>query len=148
MKKLLVIGSTLALLVLAGTALAAPGGGATVDDSSYCVTTPFTTICYDIHTVTNTTTTPSGNVSYVTNGAVTANHTFPFSTCTYSRTEPLHLHHLVKDGDVHSESWRLDVTTDYQCGTFGQSCTTEMSYHYANGATQFGRYETVCETTF
>ena len=145
MKTLIVIGSLVATLALAATAGAGTGKGATVTDSSGCVTTPFATVCSDVHTVTNMTTTPSGNVSYVTNGTSTTQMTFAFgSGCTYTKSEPVHVHWLRKNGELQSESTRLVQATSYSCGGFVLDCTQTIQLHEANGAVQFGRYELVC----
>ena len=67
-KNLLLIGTALPALTLAGTAAAA-GIGATVVKDEGCVTNVFATTCTVVKTTTNTAQTPSGNVSYVTNGS-------------------------------------------------------------------------------
>lgn len=106
MKKLLVLPALVAVLVLAGSAGADPGAGATVQNYAYCSSSPFATWCWDVKTVTRQTTTPSGNVSYVTNGTSDSTISFPFSDCTSRKSEPLHLHWLRKGDEEHSYSAR------------------------------------------
>jgi hypothetical protein len=129
---------------IAATASAGTGSGASVVRTSGCVPTPLATMCYAIDTVTNTTITPSGNFSYVTNGTSMTSYDFAFAGCTYSRTDPLHLHQLVKDGDTHSESGIVEQTIAFDCGAFAQSCTSTLQYHYVDGETQFQRPDFVC----
>ena len=144
MKLVVTIGTVAATLALAATASAGTGKGAGVVNSSGCVTTPLATMCYDIHTVTNMATTPSGDVSYVTNGISTTTLDFAFAGCTYTKSEPVHLHVLVKDGETHSESGSIGQTTAFDCGAFAQSCTSTLTYHYVDGETQFQRPDFIC----
>ena len=142
MKALLVTCSIAAALATAGAAAAA-GNGATVVNTSACEPGAFgILVCTNVTTVTNTTVTPNGDISYVTNGTLTATMTFPWG-CTYTRTEPVHLHHLVRDGDIQSLSEKLVQTISFTCG-IPQTCTQTIESHYANGADQFGLYEFVC----
>jgi hypothetical protein len=144
MKLVAIIGTIAATLVLAAAAAAGTGNGANVVNNSGCVTTPLATMCFDIHTVTNMTTTPSGDVSYVTNGTSTTSFDFAFAGCTYSKSEPVHLHQLVKNGETHSESGSIGQTIAFDCGAFEQTCTSTLQYHYVDGETQFQRPEFIC----
>ena len=70
MRKTLIIAVTLVALALAGTAAAGAGNGADVVRDEGCYSNPFATTCVVTRTVTHATVTPSGNISYVTNGTV------------------------------------------------------------------------------
>lgn len=97
--------------------------------------------------VEQTTTTPSGNVSYMWNGTSTTSYSFAFSSCSYSRSEPLHRHWLQKDDETQSRSEHFAQTVSFDCGGgFTQTCTTSYELHSANGAVQFQRGEFVCTT--
>jgi hypothetical protein len=147
MKALLVIGSIVAALAAAGTAAAAGENGATVTNDSGCITSSFTISCWDVKLVTETTTTPSGNVSYLTNGTLQKTVSIPLLGCTYTQTQPIHDHELVKDGESHMFSRRFTDITSFGCGGGPvQTCTLGLAVHWVNGGFQFERPEFVCTT--
>ena len=100
MRTIITVIATIGLLALAGTAAAAPGGGASVVKETNCMQSPFVLTCVTIDTVTHVTETPSGNISYVTNGTVTITQTFPFGG-SYTSTESLSARILQKQGEIH-----------------------------------------------
>jgi hypothetical protein len=145
MKKLLTLAALAAGLSLAGVAAAEPGTGATVVDDEYCIGSPFATWCWDVKTITKVTTTPSGNVSYVTNGTIDNTISLPFSGCTHTKLESMHLHWLKKAGVEQSHSQRLEQTTAFVCSSgSAYSCTSTFELHMANGEVQFQRPEFDC----
>ncbi len=146
MKAVLIAGSIVVALATAGIG-AAQGSGATVLDDSGCATTPFATVCHDVHTVAQAVATPSGNVSYVMNGTSTTTTTFAFgSGCTDTRTTPVRLHWLRRAGEMQVESFTLVDETSYSCGGYALTCTQTIHGHETAGAMQFGRYELACTT--
>ena len=118
--------------------------GAIVHDLSSCNPSPFALVCTDVRTVTNVTSTPSGNRSYVTNGVIAVSYTNPFNGCSFSQAQPVHLHWLERGGELQSRSERSTLTNQIQCGSFAQTCVTTLEAHYANGDVQFNRQDVVC----
>jgi hypothetical protein len=145
-KALILIGSLVAALVAAASAGAAPGNGATHVDISGCTLSPFGIVCQAADSVTNTTTTPSGNVSYVTNGVLAISITNPFTACSLSQTQPFHTHWLQKDGELQSRSERLTLTNTISCAGIEHTCVSTLDFHYANGDVQFSRSDLICTT--
>jgi hypothetical protein len=139
------IGTMLAALALAAPAAAGTDSGATVVKDEGCVTNVFATTCTVIKTVTNMAITPSGNVSYVTNGTVERRMTFVFGG-TYTSTQKLHLHALAQQGETQASSEHFDEQTDYMSGTYALSCVSGYDIHWANGDVQFGNYHLECTT--
>jgi hypothetical protein len=146
MKKTLLLASLVGALAVTGAAAADPGGGAVVDNYSQCTPSPFAIVCVDVKAVTNVTTTPSGNRSYTTNGVIERTMTFPSIGCTYSYSEPIQSHTLLRAGELQAESLRIVSTTQLDCGGHLPICTTTLHRHEANGELQFGRWEAVCTT--
>jgi hypothetical protein len=140
----LVIGSVLAALALAGTATAADNGTTVVKDAG-CITNFFGTTCTVVKTVTNSTVTASGNVSYVTNGTVERTITFVFGG-TYTSSNALHVHVLAKQGEIHESGDHYQELVDYVSGTYQLSCVSSYDIHWANGDAQLSRSELECTT--
>jgi len=147
MRKLLAICTAAAALAIAAGAAAAPGNGngATVVKDEGCVTTVFATTCTVVKTTTNMTTTPSGNVSYVTNGTVERTMTFVFGG-SYTTSNALHVHTIAKQGEIHESSDHYAEVSHYLSGTYELTCTNSYDIHWTNGAAQFGNYELECTT--
>jgi hypothetical protein len=147
MRKLLVLFAVLATLAAAAAANAAAGGATVIDDSG-CWSNVFVTTCYDIRTVTNSTTTPSGLTSYVTNGTVELrSHATANPAHTWSRTTELHDHVLRKNGELHQESQRLQETTSFDSGGgFAQTCVLMLTFQYASGEVRLGEASFDCTT--
>jgi hypothetical protein len=145
MRKALTLCIVLAALALASTAAAGTEKGAVVVNDAGCVTNVFATTCTVIKTVTNTTLTPSGNVSYVTNGTVEQRMTFVFGG-SYTASNEIHLHMLGKQGDTQTSSEHYEELTHYVSGTYKLSCASSYDLHYANGAVQLSRSYLVCTT--
>jgi hypothetical protein len=143
MHKLIV--TMLAALALAAPAAAGTDSGAAVVKDEGCVTNVFATTCTVIKTVTNTTLTPSGNVSYVTNGTVERRMTFVFGG-TYTSNQTIHLHALGRQGEAPVSSEHFEEQTDYVSGTYSLSCVSGYDIHWANGDVQFGNYQLECPT--
>jgi hypothetical protein len=148
MRKLLVLVTVLASGLAAAAAAGAASGGATVIDNSGCWSNVFVTTCYEIRTVTNSTTTPSGVRSYMTNGTVEfRSHATANPAHTWSRTTELHDHSLRKDGELHQESQRLVETTAFDSGGgFAQTCVLTLTFQYANGEVRLGESSFDCTT--
>jgi hypothetical protein len=136
--------TVVAVLAGAAFAVAAPGNGATKTNQEFCNTTAFGTVCSDLNFVVNTTTTPSGNVSYVTSGKNTIlNNTN--SGCTFTGPTEFQDHYLLKDGvfaerGSHEESYLIQ-----QCGTLQQKCTFTRQAHLVDGTFQYNLTNFVCE---
>jgi hypothetical protein len=88
-----------AALTFAALAGAAPGNGAQVVNDAGCYQTPFAKVCVVEKTTTNVTTTPSGNLNYVTNGTVERTMTFVFGG-SYTVSDTVHSHQLAKQGEI------------------------------------------------
>jgi hypothetical protein len=132
-----------ATLTLAGTAAAASSDGAVVVNDSSCSTNIFATTCITVKSTTNSATTPSGNISYVTNGTVERTMTFVFGG-TYTFSDELHLHGLRKDGEVHEESDHYYSQWEAVSGTYHLTCVQSYDLHWANGKPQLGDYQLYC----
>jgi hypothetical protein len=145
MKKLIILGALAAALASAEIAVADPGRGATITDHESCISSPLATSCWDLKAVTKTTTTPSGNVSHITNGTNDYTVSLPLSGCTSTKSEPVHIHWLTQDGEPQSHSERLSQTTSFSCTDgYSYSCTSSFELHLANGEVQFQRPEFTC----
>ncbi len=135
----------LAALAVTGSALATPGNGATKTKQSFCDSTTFpgATVCYDLNYVVNQTQTPSGNVSFVTNGKNTIVDSTA-SGCTFTGDTSFHQHYLLKNGTLF-ESGAHEVSS-FTANCFGQSttCTYTLQAHYTNGSFQYYRPEFTC----
>jgi hypothetical protein len=130
-------------LTFAAVAGAAPGNGAQVVNDAGCYQTPFAKVCVVEKTTTNVTSTPSGNLNYVTNGTVERTMTFVFGG-SYTVTDTIHSHHLDKQGEIFEESDHYLEQNEYQSGTYHLLCTEAFDLHWANGASQFGNYDVQC----
>ena len=132
-----------AALTFAAVAGAAPGNGAQVVNDAGCYQTPFAKVCVVTKTTTNVTSTPSGNLNYVTNGTVERTMTFVFGG-SYTVTNTIHSHYLAKRGEIFEESDHYLEQDEYLSGTYHLSCTEAFDLHWANGASQFGNYDVQC----
>lgn len=135
--------AVVAALATAGIAAGAPAKGATVVKDAGCTSTFFATTCTVTKTVTNETVTPSGKISYVTNGTVERTMTFVFGG-TYSFTSALHMHGLRADGEVREESDHYASEWEYVSGTYHLVCFQSYDIHWANGDAQFGNSDLGC----
>ena len=144
MRKLIIGAATFAAaLAIAGTAAAAPSDGAVVVDDAGCTTSFFGTTCTVVKSTTNTTVTPSGKISYVTNGTVERTITFVFGG-TYTFTSGLHVHDLRDAGEVQEESDHYSSEWEAVSGTLHLVCVQSYDIHWTNGAGQFGDSELYC----
>lgn len=134
------------VLVVAGTAWADQGNGATVTTRRECRTTPFGMFCINSHLVVNETETPSGNVSYTTNHhSELENNAFGCQFVGDSRT---HHHFLLKDGELQEQGSHEDTSFSTACpGRPSMICTFTFDYHYANGTIQYSTTEFTCTET-
>jgi hypothetical protein len=142
-KHLLAVAAVVAALATAGAAAAASSNGAVVVKDAGCTTNVFGTTCTVVKTVTNTTVTPSGKISYVTNGTVERAITFVFGG-SYSFSDSLHVHGLRADGEVKEESDRYSSQWEYVSGTYHLVCYQWYSIHWANETAQFGDGDVAC----
>ena len=135
-----VAAAALTFVALAG---AAPGNGAQVVNDAGCYQTPFAKVCIVEKTTTNVTSTPSGNLSYVTNGTVERTMTFVFGG-SYTVSNEIHSHQLTKRGEIFEASDHYLAQSEYLSGTYHLLCTEGYDIHWANGASQFGNYNLQC----
>jgi hypothetical protein len=142
-KYLLGLAAVVAALVTVATAAAAGGNGAGVVKDAGCTTSFFGTTCTVVKTVTNTTVTPSGKISYVTNGTVERQITFVFGG-TYTFTSSIHMHGLRADGELQEESDHYSSQWEYVSGTYHLVCVQSYDLHWANGDAQPYGYELYC----
>jgi hypothetical protein len=132
-----------AALATAGTASAGSSAGATVVKDAGCSTNFFGTTCVVTKTVSNTTVTPSGKISYVTNGTVERTITFSFGG-SYTFTSSLHMHGLRADGEVREESDHYSSQWEYLSGTYHLICVESYDLHWANEKAQPSNFELYC----
>jgi hypothetical protein len=142
-RHLIALAAVIAALGTAGTATADSGQGAAVVKDAGCVTNFFGTTCTVVKTVTNTTTTPSGKISYVTNGTVDRTITFVFGG-TYTFTSAIHMHGLRTDGEVQEESDHYSSQWEYLSGSYHLVCVESYDLHWANEAAQPSNFELYC----
>lgn len=146
MRRAIVVGTILVAVLLAGSVAAgAANAAAVVVNDAGCVTNFFGTTCTVIKTTTNTTATPSGNVSYVTNGTVERRIEFSFGG-SYTTSSNIHVHSLAKQGEIRTSSEHYEELIDYVSGTWFTSCVSSFDIHWTNGDVQFSRSELACET--
>ncbi|MDQ3091139.1 MAG: hypothetical protein M3R46_05640 [Actinomycetota bacterium] len=123
---------------VAGSASAAPGNGATKINQEYCTTNQFGTACFDLNTIVNTTVTPSGNVSYVTNGQTEIRNNPSFVNCTFIGRSKFHDHYLFKDGVFHERGDHQESSLERQCpGGVHEKCTFTRRAHMVDGEFQY-----------
>ena len=140
---LLALAAVVVALAAAGTAAAAGSNGAVVVRDAGCTSNFFGTTCTVVKTVTNTTVTPSGRISYVTNGTVERQITFVFGG-TYSFTSSLHMHSLRAGDELQEESDHYSSQWEYVSGTYHLVCVQSYDIHWANGAAQPLNSELYC----
>ena len=127
-----------AMLVTPSSSLAAPGNGATKVNQEYCTTNQFGTACFDLNYVVNTTETPSGNVSYVTNGHNTITNNPSFTPgCTFIGRSKFHDHYLLKDGVFHERGDHEESSLERNCGGVHEICTFTRRAHRVDGTYQY-----------
>jgi hypothetical protein len=131
-----------AALALAGTAAASSDGAVVVKDAG-CTTNFFGTTCSVVRTTTNTTVTPSGNISYVTSGTVERTITFVFGG-SYTFTSSLHMHGLRKSDEVHEESDHYYSQWEYASVAYQLTCVQSYDIHWTNDAAQLANSELYC----
>jgi hypothetical protein len=79
--------------------------------------------------VRKTTTTPSGNVSYTSNGTATISQTFtsgPLAGCTFTGTSDFHTHYLLKPGET--EAQEVQELGDKSFISFTRTCPSGTKY--------------------
>jgi hypothetical protein len=101
------------------------------------------TTCTVVKTVSNTTVTPSGKISYVTNGTVERTITFVFGG-TYSFTSSIHMHGLRADDEVQEESDHYSSQWEHVSGAYHLVCVESYDVHWANGNAQPSSFELYC----
>ena len=137
----------LATLALgAGAASADPGRGAIVVHDSACTTSSTGTFCSTVHTVFNSTATPSGNFIGVLNSK--------FEN-TFTGAGFLEGCHSSSSGTAHQQSLFQDIETQefhnhnkgefsFSCFGFELTCVFDVHVHFAQGEFQFSRPEFNC----
>jgi hypothetical protein len=141
-KHLLAVAAVVAALVAAGTAAGGGDGAAVVKDAG-CTSSFFGTTCTVVKSVTNSTVTPSGKISYVTNGTVERQITFVFGG-TYTFTSSIHMHGLRADGELQEERHHYASQWEYISGAYHLLCVQSFDLHWANGDAQPYRSELYC----
>jgi len=144
--------ATLTLLVAlaaASPASAAPGNGADVVNESDCYTYDYGTFCSDYRSVQNSTETPSGNLSIVSNGRASFEFTGSgrLAGCSNSQSYDFRYHLLVKDGLVHEQGNGSGNEFSGECNGYSYNCTIKDRYHAVDGRVQFSRPEFECTYT-
>jgi hypothetical protein len=142
MRRLMLLLATVGSLAGAGVAAAAPSGAQVVRDEG-CTTNVFGTTCVVTKTTTSSTTTPSGNISYSTNGTVQRTITFSFGG-SYTVSTDIHLHSLLKDGEIHTYGEHYEEASEYVSATYRLSCISGFDVHWAGDSTQFSDYTLEC----
>jgi hypothetical protein len=137
------IAAAIAIAALAVTGAAAAADGATVVKDAGCVTNFFGTTCTVVKTATNTTITPNGKISYVTNGTVERRITFVFGG-SYTFTSALHMHGLRAQDEVREESDHYTSQWEYLSGTYHLICVESYDLHWANDDAQPSNFELYC----
>lgn len=129
----------LASVVVAPSALAAPGGGAQVFKDSECLDFGAKgNVCFKGIFVHNETVTPSGNVNVVSNSRYQASGTFLGETFKSSGRD--HFRILLKDGEPQVVSMRFRFT-----GNFGSvRCEGRYAFHLAHGVVRQERESVDC----
>ena len=142
-RHLIGLATVVAALTFAGVAAAGSSPGAVVVDDAGCTSNIFATTCIVVKSVTNMTVTPSGAVSYVTNGTVERHMTFVFGG-TYTYTDALHLHSL-RTGDVlQEEGDHFSSQWVYDSGTYHLTCVQSYDIHWADDKPQPSDYQLFC----
>ncbi len=127
-----------AVVAMAGTAAAASSSGATKVKQEYCTTNQFGTACFDLNYVVNTTTTPSGNTSFVTNGQTEVRNAPSFVSCTFIGRSKFHDHYLMKDGVFHERGDQQETSFTRNCPNGPQEkCTYTRRAHLVDGKFQY-----------
>ncbi len=88
------------------------------------------TTCVDLNYVSKTTTTPSGNVSYTTNGTATTTTTFTSGVnagCTFTGTSDFHYHYLLKPGEI-PETQDVQVVSDKTEASLTRACPSQTKF--------------------
>jgi hypothetical protein len=137
--------------LLSGLAIATPasaaGSGAQVSNVKQCETFEFGTYCFDIHTVSSFTSTPSGIESLVQNSRFDLSLIGANGACSFQQSGQDHLHavfgpNVNESGGVTRQEYRFPTSC---VGDFTIVCTTVMRFHQVNGVLQF--YEDSAECT-
>ncbi len=145
----------LVCLAAIGSSSALAANGATVTNQSFCYTAteyPGGTFCLDFKYVVKKTETPSGNVSFVTNGQTTVDESggaFAHG-CEFSHSTKFHHRYLLKDGTLHEQGDRQADRYSVTCpgpAPNTLTCTYTLHAHYANGSLQFNRPDVTCVQT-
>jgi hypothetical protein len=132
------------VLALTSSALAAASSGAQVNDTSLCIPSGSYTVCQSVHTVVNTTSTPSGYVSTIDNA--TGSMTISGPGCDQTRTAT-QVRHLLVEGQsfpAHEFYFSLRQTQSFDCNGTQVDCTSLIQNHYVDGVFQFARQEASC----
>lgn len=143
MKRIISVAVVVAAMVATAASAATASDGATVTNGTECTTSGQATFCVTARTVTATTATPSGNLSYLVNGTVEHTLTRPDgyrSTWTAS----IHEHVLAKDGEPVTVSDRVEALSDVVWGDVAFSCVASYAVQLANGEIRIDRAQIEC----
>jgi len=134
-------------------AVAAPGGGAIVQDVHEChKDTPTRTVCTKDHIVFNQTTSGSGiiNLSGSASLSLTLTDTSPEAACSsQAGKQTAHFHALIKPNSVapreqHDLESNSSVVT---CGGVTFTCNSTLEVHFVDGVAQFERQSFECSVS-
>ena len=135
--------AVVAVVMATAASAATASNGATVTNDTKCATYGELTFCVTNRTVTATTATPSGNVSYLVNG--TLEHTLTRPNGDRSTfTASIHEYVLAKDGEPFTVSERVEQISDIVAGDVAFSCVVSYAVQLANGEIRIDRLQIEC----
>ena len=144
----LVILAAVASLAFAGSALAAPGTGASVLNDSRCQTGPFGTVCSDEHSVFKITDAgTSGNQNVVANYRFESTFTGgagPIAGCVSSTSTSTNNHQLLTPDELGQLHFTMTYGSSFSCNGSTLKCTTQTEYTASGGEVRVDRTRTIC----
>jgi hypothetical protein len=140
--------AAVASLAFAGSALAAPGAGASVVKDSRCQTGPFGTVCSTEQSVFNIADAgTSGNQNVLSNYRFesTFTGTFgPIAGCVSTTSTRSSTHQLVTPDETGQLHFTLTYGSSFDCNGSAIRCTTQTDYTYANDQVRVDATRTAC----
>jgi len=134
------------LTIGAGSAFADPGRGAIVFQQKDCVVLTVGTVCTDVHTVFNSTGTPSGN--FISTVNTRADNSFTgagfLEGCNNTNTVNAQQHQLDQDFETQEFHNHNKGQFSFECFGFALTCVFDVHVHFAEGQFQFQRSEFDC----
>lgn len=130
-------------LVSITPAVAAASTGAQVINYNYCQPDGDGTLCANGHSVYNTTTTPSGNISLIFEDYY--HYSVDAPGCHYDNTGQDHGNTLIAAGDTQQSHGVQFFDFNTSCFGAPQHCTFYSNIAIANGQVRAVKYEYICE---